>query len=655
MDNGGYSIVGGASEVLIATPNTELRLTGTSSFPTGFRTITFEDTSLLHYSGMDQTVASGNFYDMEISGSGTKTLGGAVSIRNSLILTASTLVSGGNVTINSSSTRTAQIVPGLGSITGDVIIERYISGSAAWHLISPTVSGETIDGYDDDLTINGLIGGDNPTESVSFYTHDETLMSGTNPDTGWVPGINVSSSINQGQGYLAYIFGADLPATLDLVGPVTTGNHVFPISYTNTGDINNDGWNLVGNPYPFPIDWDASSGWTRTGMTSSMEYYDANVDAYRGYNHFTNQPINGGSQYIPSHQGYWVQVNDAKNDFQSTNEVRSTMTDSAVSPDNFLRLNLLKANYAMEIYINFIDGATNGLDGLYDSYQLKSLDSLNTNAYLASIVNDSLKMSINSFPNDWSKNYDIPLYIDVKTDTIYTINVLEMAPNFLNKICSIRLEDTLTKVITDLLVDSFYSFNASPVNRDNRFILHITGTYADFSLDSDTLYLNTNGTVVFTNNSTNSDTYDWDFGDGAGNSNLKDPSYSYTSAGTFTVQLISSLGLCSDTSSKTLIVIDNKILNVKEQDIESLFSVHPNPTTGTLFIDYEPIDISDAYSITLNDMLGRQLFNINNVNNNYGRMEIDMNKYENGIYLINIKQKGAVSFSKRIVLNKPFD
>lgn len=64
-------------------------------------------------------------------------------------------------------------------------------------------------------------------------------------------------------------------------------------------------------------------------------------------------------------------------------------------------------------------------------------------------------------------------------------------------------------------------------------------------------------TVFFTAESTDADSYLWDFGDGGGSS-LQNPQHTYTSAGTYDIQLITSAGCnCADTSQMTVVVEGN--------------------------------------------------------------------------------------------------
>lgn len=92
---------------------------------------------------------------------------------------------------------------------------------------------------------------------------------------------------------------------------------------------------------------------------------------------------------------------------------------------------------------------------------------------------------------------------------------------------------------------------------------------ADFDIPIGDIF--ENSTINFTNTSTNATSYSWDFGDG-GTSTIESPSYTYSSAGNYSVELTASN---TDGESKEV----SKSILVKEipTSLTSLFSISPGP------------------------------------------------------------------------------
>jgi hypothetical protein len=60
-----------------------------------------------------------------------------------------------------------------------------------------------------------------------------------------------------------------LAQTGSISNTVNAGTVNLPVTFTSNNCTANDGWNLVGNPYPSNIDWNAS-GWTRTAVSGTF-------------------------------------------------------------------------------------------------------------------------------------------------------------------------------------------------------------------------------------------------------------------------------------------------------------------------------------------------------------------------------------------------
>jgi len=88
----------------------------------------------------------------------------------------------------------------------------------------------------------------------------------------------------------------------------------------------------------------------------------------------------------------------------------------------------------------------------------------------------------------------------------------------------------------------------------------------------------------FTDGSQGADTYSWDFGDESGTSTDASPTYTYSTSGTYTVELIATNGGGTDTYSETITVVDKAAVNElanAEFDDESVWTLQQfNPNNN---------------------------------------------------------------------------
>ena len=90
LNNGGYSIVGDAIKTFEVANGATFGLTGTSSFPIGFGTVTIGSSSTIRYEGTNQTIAQQSYGNLVVDGSGTKTVSTALTVAGTLTHLAST-------------------------------------------------------------------------------------------------------------------------------------------------------------------------------------------------------------------------------------------------------------------------------------------------------------------------------------------------------------------------------------------------------------------------------------------------------------------------------------------------------------------------------------------------------------------------------------
>jgi len=87
----------------------------------------------------------------------------------------------------------------------------------------------------------------------------------------------------------------------------------YSASITQTYGATNEGFNLLCNPYPSAIDWDAASGWTKTNIESNTIWFRTNSQ-YATYNGNTASFPSRNYEYYTCTSGFLVRVSYDKSD-----------------------------------------------------------------------------------------------------------------------------------------------------------------------------------------------------------------------------------------------------------------------------------------------------------------------------------------------------
>jgi hypothetical protein len=95
-----------------------------------------------------------------------------------------------------------------------------------------------------------------------IYSYDESRTS-----SGWVSWANPVNLLHPMKGFAVNFGSTAAPVLIDISGEVNNGP-VTALLY-NHNNTYTQGFNLVGNPYPSPIDWNAASGWTKTNIDNA--------------------------------------------------------------------------------------------------------------------------------------------------------------------------------------------------------------------------------------------------------------------------------------------------------------------------------------------------------------------------------------------------
>jgi hypothetical protein len=359
--------------------------------------------------------------------------------------------------------------------------ERYLTGNK-FHMISLPIS-------------NTIFGGTDPGETGDVFLHC-TLDWYNESTNSWV-GMTGSSDVVPGKGYITkYVYGGGAPdhKTLNYEGYFGTGLKNFTI--TN----NSQGYNLVSNPYPSSVSWDALIGWSRSDLVLNSGGYDIwiwnpnpGVNNWGTYNSGTHIGTNDVNAHIPVGQAFFVQA--ANNGTLScANNVREH-SDHAFLKDTPLQSNILRIKVSNGISsdqaVVYFDTVNNMNSGTAKWF------SIDTEAPDLYMVKNSQNYSVNILPF-LNGNVTVPLYFTAGVNGTYEISN-EFIESF-DPSVNIFLEDIQTNSWTDLREDTIYFFTASTSDNAGRFLLHFnpatTGS-SEYTANQPFIYVYCNEVFIF--------------------------------------------------------------------------------------------------------------------------------------------------------------
>lgn len=428
-------------------------------------------------------VTVGNL-DANITGNGgavgafpiTINTNGKLNINGILRVIAGDLNSNGGIVLKSTATQTALIDgSGAGNVTGNVLVERKVGSTSGYHYLSSPVQGafvnNTISGWRDDFTIlssvDGLqfIPGNVYNVLPTVFEYDETNLN-PNSSYGFTGATGTTDPLTPFKGFACVVPGN---TTVDVFGPVNNG----PVNYNVTKA--SDGINIIGNPYPSPINWTTFRSHNTNLETTYKSFITTGgyAGAYGEYNSFTSVGTNGVGNIIASSQGFLVTANTAGAiqalNTDRTTDLNPTYFNQPAIVNDILRLELVKDGAQDEIVIFFAPSvSSDNFDALTDA---KKMFPFNTeHSFLYSVAgNDKLSMNgLGAFNIDKV----IPLGIKVTSAGLHQIVATDLssfAPSAM-----IYLYDAETGTIQNLRNNPSYAVQLNAGDYDGRFFIQFT-------------------------------------------------------------------------------------------------------------------------------------------------------------------------------------
>ena len=423
-----------------------VQVTGTRSFSTAAN-YGYNTSAAVTGNGLPATVAS-----LAINTAGNVTLSGPVSVSQAVgVGGAGNLVLNGNaLTLLSSASGTALAVnTGTGAVVGAATVQRYIDPSVnpglGYRHYSAPVSNTTVadlatpTGFSPNVSQGaaynasatpGLV---TPFPNVFGYDQARvaTAVNNYSPfDKGFVAPTSLADPLVVGRGYAVNIGASQL---VDFVGTLTTGATTVALARNAAASPNaaSAGWQLLGNPYPAPLDFAQVTPADMTGLDAAMYVFESSgpyTGTYRSYVNGLPAP----NRYVGTAQGFFVRVSAGQTSgsfaFRDAQRVTTFATQvpfrrTAVDVRPLVQLALRGATGPADaLYAYAETGATPAYDAAFDAVKLPNSTGLN----LSSTATTGESLAIDGRPA-FAVGTALPLTVGVPAAGTYTLTAVAFA------------------------------------------------------------------------------------------------------------------------------------------------------------------------------------------------------------------------------------
>ncbi len=477
---------------------------------------------------MDADYIVGAGRTLTISGTGSL----VINAGKSITIDGTADFGGKSVTLKSTAVASGSIGKITGTLTGatNVTVERFITGQSIrgrWRFLSSPVQGQTVanwmnsfyvTGPGDSIAANAVNGSTLGTtntngfntnyanilypsstmssdvrsvKTTSIRVYDETVTTG-GIDGGW-GNITTATTLDAGKGFRAYIRGdknavnsaqtqlgtsangnIQGSVNITLTGTPNQGEVNANPTFTSSGTLANDGWNLLGNPYPCSYDFVAH----RNAGSSVFSNIDPTVYVYSGvtggyvsFNALSNTNLNLDNGIIPAGAGFFVKANAAnpvfkfQEAYKTTNNHVGTGVHKTAKTDEFGIKYYKDSTESDYIVVKPYQGATMNAENL-DIIKVQN-DNLNLSAYGA----DSILLSASLIPPVIEETR-VKLNVEATAIGTYNFDFKNM-DNFQSDI-TVHLFDRYTNKTIDVRKNTKYTFSMGPGTNQwgkNRFEL----------------------------------------------------------------------------------------------------------------------------------------------------------------------------------------
>ncbi len=425
----------------------ELSIPFTSGSASGFATITNDGgswTDKLDWVGeFGSLLEPGPGHNSVIAPGAVVTLGAAGTVNSVTIQDGGQLTqSSGTLTVTTDFTIEdggSFLQQGTLDVAGTTSMDKEIAAysSQGWSYLSSPVSAQAID--------PGFIGA---AGSYDFFRYDEPAQiwrafefGNWGPNTNFVPGES-------------YLVGYNALSTKTFTGSFNSANTDVAVTKTNAGFEFARGFNLIGNPFPSALTWNATT-WNTTNVQSNAYVWDNGTGEYVTFaaDEVLN-PTEGIMIYTDANETITIPATSRVH--PSVGPGKSTISEIVLAAID------TETGYAQSSKVRFHPNASESYDLAYDAKFLQG------NAPVFYSNADNHRLMLNTLPA-FSNDLVIPFSFEKNDANAYTIQLQGTIGN-----ATIYLTDTKTNTTVLLSEVQEYFFTAEAGDESERFLLHFT-------------------------------------------------------------------------------------------------------------------------------------------------------------------------------------
>lgn len=505
-------------------------------------------------------------------------------------------------------------------VTGEINFQRYMSGEGRiYRYISSPVKGFTAQQLQQFFPITGKFSGANTdagltSANTSMYEYNE-------PEYVQFPAVDGTNqqAMEVGKGYSAFIRKASEATVIEYVGEANQGTVTFNLT-GGTGSPD-DGWNLLGNPYPAPIQWTGNpngGAWISSGGVSNIIYVRENwYEDGQAYTAVRTYDAGWDGKVAPG-QAFWVRTTTSNPTLSITENAKAT-TDAAFyrdgSPANELKITMRSEKLQDVAVIRFLPEATPEFDTEIDGVKLD-----NSFFNLSTLTTDGEPLVINNTTADYCSQ-EVPLRITNAADGTYQLEI-EGVESILTG-DKVTLVDNFTgteTAINDAHSLSF-SITSDPASKaDGRFVLRFEKPEVWLVAEGDNL-------VASIENAH----YVW-YRNGEELIGQNGRTLEHPENGTYQVE--ATQGSCTKISEPIVFVVTAAETSREEQNNQQ--SPYPNPTRNKVTVTLsQPILLNTIRTVSVVGQIVEapvQPLTENSV-------EVDFSELPSGLYLLYVNEK----------------